>query len=40
MLIYKVFYINNCHLEHFEPIFVLRQNGSEGVIEEVDATLV
>ena len=25
--------INNCHFEHFAPIFVRGQNGSEGVGE-------
>ena len=25
--------IHNCHVEHFAPIFVLGQNGSEGVGE-------
>ena len=30
--------MNNCHLEHFAPIFVRGQNGSEGVVEKVDTT--
>ena len=25
--------INNCHFEHFAPIFDRGQNGSEGVVE-------
>ena len=33
MLIYMVFYVNNCHMEHFGPIFVPGQNGSKGVVE-------
>ena len=28
-----VFYINNCHVEHFGPIFVHGQNGSKGVVK-------
>ena len=33
MLINRVFQIYKCHLEHFAPIFVCGQNGSEGVAE-------
>ena len=33
MLVYRVFQINNCHLEYFAPILVRGQNGSEGVVE-------
>ena len=33
--------MDNYHLEHFAPIFVHGQNGSEGVVEyKVEATLV
>ena len=40
MLIYIGVLINNCHWEHFAPIFVRGQNGSEGVVKYVDATSV
>ena len=30
MLVYRVFGINNYHLQHFAPILVRGQNGSEG----------
>ena len=32
MLIQKVFYIDNYHLEHFAPIFVRGQSGPEGAV--------
>ena len=35
MLIYRVFQMDNCHLEHFKPFFVRGQIGLEGVVEEV-----
>ena len=38
MLICRVFSINNCYLEYFAPIFVRGQNGSGGVVYNVDAT--
>ena len=37
--IYGVPFIDNCHLEHFVPIYVRGLIGSEGVVD-VDATLV
>ena len=33
MLIYRMFKIDNCHLEHFAPILVCGQNGLEGEVE-------
>ena len=33
MLILDGVWINNCHMKHFAPIFVLGQNGSDGVVE-------
>ena len=33
MLVFRVFYIINCHMEYFALILVGGQSGSEGVVD-------